>query len=105
MCGVDRESPTTAGGGMDWGPEGSLTDDGVRAAQVDGTLVPRGSTQATSGSVFITEPPIAGGDRARTSGWQPLSHTALTEHTSVSELPVHGIGDLGHGKYKMWRPY
>ena len=37
-------------------------------------------------------------------GWQPLSLHALSEHSSVTELPVKGLGHLAHGKYTMWRP-
>ena len=63
-------------------------------------------------SVFITEPSSSSAAAAGSSctthtaaGWQPLSHSALAEYTSVSELPIHGLGELVHGKYKMWRPY
>ena len=37
-------------------------------------------------------------------GWQPLSLHALSEHSSVTELPVKGLGHVAHGKYSMWRP-
>ena len=37
-------------------------------------------------------------------GWQPLSHSALSEHSRVSQLPVKGLGHKAHGKYSMWRP-
>ena len=37
-------------------------------------------------------------------GWQPLSCSALSEHSSVSELPVKGLGHMAHGRYSMWRP-
>lgn len=37
-------------------------------------------------------------------GWQPLSYSALSEHNSVSELPVKGLGHMAHGRYSMWRP-
>lgn len=37
-------------------------------------------------------------------GWQPLSYSALSEHSSVSELPVKGLGHMAHGRYSMWRP-
>ena len=37
-------------------------------------------------------------------GWQPLSYSALSEHSSVSERPVKGLGHMAHGRYSMWRP-
>ncbi len=36
--------------------------------------------------------------------WQPLSASALLEHTRVTARPVSGLGELGHGVYRMWRP-
>ena len=37
-------------------------------------------------------------------GWQPLSYRALSEHSTVTEIPVKGLGHMAHGKYNMWRP-
>ena len=37
-------------------------------------------------------------------GWQPLSYSALSEYSGVSELPVKGLGHMAHGRYSMWRP-
>ena len=41
---------------------------------------------------------------AEAVAWQPLSLGALAEHSSVTELPVRGLGDMAHGKYSMWKP-
>lgn len=38
------------------------------------------------------------------SVWQPLTTSALVEQTSVSQMPVKGLGHLAHGHYQMWRP-
>ena len=59
-------------------------------------------------SAFITdvaEPSTVVGTGARPSAWQPLSHRALVEYPTVSQLPIRGVGDQMHGTYKMWRPY
>ena len=37
-------------------------------------------------------------------GWQPLSYSALSEHSGVNERPVKGLGHMAHGRYSMWRP-
>ena len=36
--------------------------------------------------------------------WQPLSQTALCEHSGVNEVVAAGPGHLAHGQYKLWRP-
>ena len=42
--------------------------------------------------------------RTKSMGWQPLSISALSEHSSVTELPVKGLGHTAHGKHSMWKP-
>ena len=42
--------------------------------------------------------------RTKSLGWQPLSINALSQHSSVTELPVRGPGHKAHGKYSMWKP-
>lgn len=43
-------------------------------------------------------------NKFKSKGWQPLSTSALLEHTKVSEMPVKGLGAEAHGKYHLWRP-
>lgn len=82
---------------------GGIDEKDSHAAEIKGTI--ECHTANHSGpSMFITEPPTVD-SKTRQSGWCPLSHLALAEYTTVSELPIHGPGDKSHGKYKMWRPY
>lgn len=37
--------------------------------------------------------------------WEPLTTAALLEQTSVTEVPIQGMGHLVHGQYHMWRPH
>ena len=97
-----------AGGEVDDGPMGSQVTSQLGDAQT-GDMTHKGSHVGYKGpSVFITdimEPSAVVGKMQRPSKWQPLSHRALVEYSTVCELPIRGLGDQVHGKYKMWRPY
>eukprot|EP00731_Ephydatia_muelleri_P002521 Em0001g2521a len=96
-----------AGGEVDDGPTCSQVTSQLGDAQT-GDMTHKGSHVGYKGpSVFITDimEPSVVGKMQRPSKWQPLSHRALVEYSTVCELPIRGLGDQVHGKYKMWRPY
>lgn len=61
-----------------------------------GTLEPKLTKNRTAREESTKQPVTA-------VRWQPLSLGALTEHSSVTEIPVKGLGNLAHGKYSMWK--
>ena len=83
-------------------PSGGLL--GRRASTADRTTTTGTTSRVTICTSRVTSDKSTPSSSGRVSTWQPLNATALLEHTTVSQIPVKGIGHLAHGHYQMWRP-
>ncbi len=89
---------TVAGGRMSFGTTTATSRD---------TPAPRvttATTKVTTCTSRVTTNKSTPSSGVRVTTWQPLNTTALLEHTTVSQIPIRGLGHLAHGHYQMWRP-